>query len=202
MKPTFFRTPARLRAWLARNHATATELFIGFYRKHSGKGGITYPQALDEALCFGWIDGRVDRIDDVSWKQRYTPRKPKSYWSKVNIAKAEALLAAGRMAPAGLAAFERRDAGGKERYAFENKPADFPLPYLKAFKANTPAWKWFSASRPSYQRTATFWVMSAKQEATRDRRLATLIACSADGRLAPPFRLPSAADKSGRRKDV
>lgn len=185
VKPTFFATPARFRAWLARNHDKATELYVGFYRKDSGKGGITYAEALDEALCYGWIDGVRHSIDHESYSNRFSPRKPTSYWSAVNIGKAKALQAAGRMMPPGLAAFERRDEARASRYSFEAKNAAFDAPSLKTFRSNRKAWTYFSARAPGYRRLMTFWVMSAKQQATRDRRLATLIEWSAQQRQVP-----------------
>jgi uncharacterized protein YdeI (YjbR/CyaY-like superfamily) len=185
VKPTFFATPARFRTWLARNHDKATELYVGFYRKDSGKGGITYAEALDEALCFGWIDGVRRKIDHESYTNRFSPRKSRSYWSDVNIAKAKALQAAGRMMPPGLAAFERRDEARAARYSFEAKNAAFDAPSLKTFRSNRTAWAYFSARAPGYRRLMTFWVMSARQQATRDRRLATLIAWSAKERPVP-----------------
>jgi uncharacterized protein YdeI (YjbR/CyaY-like superfamily) len=198
MKPKFFRTPAELRAWFEANHDKVAELYIGYYKKGSGKGGMVYKEALDEAICYGWIDGRVNSIDETCYQQRWTPRKPNSYWSQVNIRKANALIEAGRMAPPGLAAFERRDASGKKRYSFENESGELPLPWLKRFKANKAAWTWFQEIRPSYRRAALYWTMSAKQEATRERRLATLIECSAEGKYIPPFRVSTNTDKDGR----
>jgi uncharacterized protein YdeI (YjbR/CyaY-like superfamily) len=185
VNPTFFATQARFRTWLARNHDKATELFVGFYRKDSGKGGLTYAEALEEALCFGWIDGVRLPIDHESYTNRFSPRKTNSYWSAVNIARAKALQAAGRIMPPGLAAFERRDEERAARYSFEAKNAAFDAPSLKKFRSNRKAWAYFSAKAPGYRRITTFWVMSAKQQATRDRRLATLIAWSAQERPMP-----------------
>ena len=197
VKPVFFTTAAKLRAWLTKHHATSTELFIGFYKKSSGKRGITYADAVDEALCFGWIDGVLYRIDDTSHMQRYTPRKPNSYWSNVNIAKARALQASGRMTPAGLAAFERRDEKRTAKYSFEAAEAKLDAAAERKFRSNRKAWEYFSARPPGYRRTAAFWVMSAKQQSTRDRRLAALIAASAEGRPVPPL-APAAADRKLR----
>jgi len=183
--PIFFPTPEKFRAWLAKNHDKAREVFLGFYRKNSGKGGITYLEALDEALCFGWIDGVRRKLDEHSYTNRFSPRKAGSYWSEINIAKAKALQAAGRMMPPGLAAFERRDESRAARYSFEAKTAEFDAAALKKFRANRTAWAYFSGKPPGYRRTLTFWVMSAKQQATRDRRLAALIEYSAEGRPIP-----------------
>ena len=197
VKPVFFATAAKLRSWLTKHHKTRTELYIGFYKKNSGKRGITYAEAVDEALCFGWIDGVLYRIDDVSHMQRWTPRKPNSYWSNVNIAKAKALQAVGRMTPAGLAAFERRDEKRTAKYSFEAAEAKLDAAALKKFRANRKAWEYFSARPPGYRRTATFWVMSARQQSTRDRRLDALIAASDEGRPVPPL-APTRETKRGR----
>lgn len=183
--PTFFATPATFRKWLARNHDKATEVFVGFYRKVSGKGGLTYVEALDEALCYGWIDGVRQRIDHEVYAQRFSPRTSTSYWSAVNIAKAKALHAAGRMMPPGLAAFERRDETRAARYSFEARTAAFDAPSLKTFRSNRKAWAYFSARPPGYRRITTFWVMSAKQQTTRDKRLTTLIDYSAQEQPIP-----------------
>ena len=196
VKPTFFATAAALRAWLAKNHDRRTELFIGFYKKSSGKGGITYAEAVDEALCFGWIDGVLYRIDELSHMQRYSPRKANSYWSNVNIAKAKALLAAKRMMPAGIAAFERRDEKRTARYSFEAATPAFDSASEKKLRSNRKAWAYFSNRPPGYRRTATFWVMSAKQQATRDRRLAILIERSASRSPIPPL-TPTALPNKG-----
>jgi len=185
MKPRFFKTTDALRKWFATHGASSTELWIGYYKKASGKGGGVYKQALDEALCAGWIDGVVKSIDDVSYMQRYTPRKPTSIWSNVNVKKVAVLTAEGRMTPAGLAAFARRDPARTGIYSFENAPAEFPRAFLKRFKADAAAWKFFAAQPPGYRRTVTAYVVSAKQEATRERRLAHVIACSGRGERIP-----------------
>ena|SRR5438067_771411 len=181
MPVKFFRSVSQFRRWLEKNHAIASELWLGFYNQRSEKKGITYREALDEALCFGWIDGVRKRIDETTYKQRFTPRKPKSYWSAINIKRVQELTKLGRMAPTGVRAFERRtsDSG---KYSFESRPKKLPAGYEKQFKTNEGAWKFFRSQAPWYQRTATFWVVSAKQEETRQRRLATLIGDSAAGR--------------------
>ncbi len=188
MRPTFFDTPADLRRWFEANHATRAELWIGFHKKGSGLGGVIYKQALDEALCFGWIDGVLNRVDEASYKQRFTPRRARSAWSAVNIARVQELIEAGRMQPPGLAAFERRAEERSRVYSHEQRQS---VPFLpaerRAFRANGVAWAFFTAQPPSYQRTATWWVRSAKQEETRSRRLSVLIDVSARGELAPPF---------------
>jgi len=182
MKPRFFKNAAAFRAWLEKNHATTTELWVGLYKKAHAHKGITYHGALMEALCFGWIDGVMRRIDDESHMQRFTPRKTGSTWSNVNVAHVERLTREGRMAPAGLAAFNARSAAKTGVYSFERQePAQFPPALLREFKAHAAAWKFFSAQPPGYRRVATHHVASAKQEETRARRLAKLIAASAAG---------------------
>jgi uncharacterized protein YdeI (YjbR/CyaY-like superfamily) len=175
-----FNTAAEFREWLEENHSRASELWLGFYNKRAGKRGITYREALDEALCFGWIDGVRKSIDETSYKQRFTPRRPKSYWSAVNIRRADELASLGRMSAPGAKVFEQRisDSG---KYSFESRPKKLPLAYQRQFKANRTAWDFFSAQAPWYRRTSTFWVVSAKREETRQRRLATLISDSEKG---------------------
>ncbi len=183
MEPTFFRAPEEFRAWLEQHHATERELLLGFYKKRSGVTGFTQTQAVDEALCFGWIDGHVRALDDNRYTARFTPRTPHSIWSAVNIRRAEQLIAQGRMAPAGLKAFTERNPRHAGRYSFENRPQTLDAADEERFRANAPAWAFFQAQIPSYQRTAIWWVVSAKTDATRQRRLATLIQDSAEGRL-------------------
>lgn len=180
---TFFATPAEWRRWLEKNHASATELSVGFYKKGSGRPSITWPEAVDEALCFGWIDGVRRTIDDESYRIRFTPRRARSIWSAVNVKRVAALQQEGRMTEAGLRAFGARSEARTAVYSFEQKrdPA-FSAADAKRFRSNAAAWKFFQAQPPSYRRPATWWVISAKQEATRERRLATLIADSAAGR--------------------
>jgi uncharacterized protein YdeI (YjbR/CyaY-like superfamily) len=189
VKPRFFPTAAAFRAWLEKNHASTGELFVGFYKKRSQKKGISYTEAVDEALCFGWIDGVKKRVDEDAYTHRFTPRKGRSCWSAVNVARAKELIAAGRMAPAGLAAFEKRDAAQTARYSVERAAAQLSAAQLKMFKADAKAWAFFISQPPYYRRVATFWIVSAKKEETRTRRLETLIASSAAGRrldmLAP-----------------
>lgn len=177
----FFRSPAEWRAWLERQHAAAAEIWLGFRRQACSPAGLTYPEALDEALCFGWIDGVRKRVDATSYTNRFTPRRPRSCWSDVNTRRAEELIAAGRMAPPGLAAFAARDRSRTARYSFERATATLAPAQLAIFRKNRPAWDFFSAQPPGYRKVATWWVISAKQEATRARRLAALIAKSADG---------------------
>jgi uncharacterized protein YdeI (YjbR/CyaY-like superfamily) len=182
MRPVFFHSAAEFRRWLAQHHASSRELLVGFHRQASGRGGITYPEALDEALCFGWIDGIRRRRDETSYTIRFTPRKPRSTWSNVNVRHVERLEADGRMMPAGRAAFAAREATRTGIYSFENRPQNFPAAQEKRFRAHPAAWTFWQQQPPGYRRTAIWWVISAKQEATRERRLATLIADSAAGR--------------------
>ena len=180
-KPTFFRTAAALGKWFDKYGATRKELWIGYYRKTSGKGGVTYKPALDEALCVGWIDGVVYGIDDECYMQRFTPRTRKSIWSAVNIRRVGELTAEGRMKPAGIATFEGRDLARAGLYSHENHPRELPPEYAARFKANKKAWAFFESQPPGYRRTAIFLVVSAKKEETRERRLAEVIAQSARG---------------------
>lgn len=190
MKPTFFASAAAFRAWLERHHATASELWIGYYKKSSGRGGMVYREALDEALCFGWIDGRVKSIDAARYMQRFTPRKPGSIWSNVNVRHVARLDAAGKMRPAGLAAFAARDEKKTGIYSFEKRPENFPADLERIFRAQPSAWSFWQAQPPGYRRTITHWVISAKRDETRQRRLAGVIAESAANRrvdlLKPP----------------
>ena len=199
MSPKFFKSPEALRAWFTKHGTTKTELWIGYYKKASGKSGVVYKQALDEALCVGWIDGVVHSIDDACYMQRWTPRKPKSNWSNVNVKRVGELIAEGRMTPAGLAAFARRVPERTGVYTFENPSPELPPAYLKRFKANKAAWKFWSAQPPGYRRTVTAYVMSAKQEATRERRLSLVMEHSTRGERLPqlggPPRRATAATK-------
>jgi len=189
VKPTFFGTAGELREWLERNHATATELFVGFYKRRSGKPSITWQEMVDEELCFGWIDGVRQGIDEVSYSNRITPRKPRSTWSAVNIARAQELIRLRRMHPAGLKAFERRTDERSAIYSYEQrKSARLEPGAERSFRANQKAWTFFQAQAPGYRQAATWWVISAKREETRKKRLATLIEDSALGRAIGPLR--------------
>ncbi len=188
-EPRFFKTRAEWRRWLEANHATAREQVIGFHKAGSGRKGMTRPEALDEALCFGWIDGLVRGFDADTWTVRFSPRQKRSIWSAVNIARVEALKAAGLMTPPGLAAYEGRDPKLQKRYSFENRDVALDAAYEARFKANAAAWAWFSAKPVSYRRPATWWVMSAVKPETREKRLATLIADSEAGRPIKPLTL-------------
>jgi uncharacterized protein YdeI (YjbR/CyaY-like superfamily) len=182
MEPRFFSTPAAWRAWLEKHHAKQKELLVGFYKKDSGKPSITWPESVDGALCFGWIDGVRRRIDDVSYSIRFTPRRPRSVWSAVNIKRVEELTRDGLMQPAGAKAFEARLEDRSRIYAFEQQLVKFDSTQEKQFRANPAAWKFFQAQPPSYRQVLTWWVISAKREQTRASRLATLIENSAQNR--------------------
>ena len=184
----FFATPAAWRGWLERHHATAKELWVGFWKRATGKPSITWPESVDEALCFGWIDGLRRSHDAGSYVIRFSPRRPDSIWSQVNIRKVAVLKRQGRMRPAGLEAFTGRDLKKARLYSFEQRrTAKLSGTYLKAFKANAAAWHYFQTRPPWYRRTASFWVMDAKKEETRQKRLAALIADSARGRDIGPL---------------
>jgi uncharacterized protein YdeI (YjbR/CyaY-like superfamily) len=180
--PRYFRTAAEFRRWLEAHQTGTTELLVGFHKTGLGAGGLTRKEAVDEALCVGWIDGVVRRVDERRYAVRFTPRKPTSIWSAVNIARVAELTAAGRMRPAGLAAFERRRESRSRVYSFEQENVEFTPAQRKTFRANPEAWAFFRSRPRSYRRTATWWVISAKREETRLRRLETLIDDSADGR--------------------
>lgn len=182
MKPTYFKSPGAFRAWLEASHANASELWVGIYKKDSGRVGLTYAEALDEALCFGWIDGIRKRVDELSFSQRFTPRKPASVWSLINVGHVKRLTKAGRMKPAGLKAFAARTAAKTGVYSFENRPKELSPEFQRQFKSNKVAWEFFQKQPPGYRRLASFFVMSAKQEETRQRRLARLITASRSGR--------------------
>lgn len=173
--PTYFKTPADFRKWLTKNHAKATELLVGFYKRGTGRASLTWPESVEEALCFGWIDGVRKRVDDDSYTIRFTPRKPTSTWSAINIRLAEKLIDEGRMCPPGLRAFRARKAIKSAIYSYENRPQSFSPEYEKSFKRNKRAWEYFGAQAPWYRRTSIYWVMSAKKPETQLRRLSTLI---------------------------
>jgi uncharacterized protein YdeI (YjbR/CyaY-like superfamily) len=188
-EPIFFASPDEFYAWLAEHHETEDEVYVGYYKKHTGKPSLTWSEAVDQALCFGWIDGRLNRIDDERHMQRFTPRRPGSNWSKVNVAKVEKLTEAGLMRPAGIAAFERRKDDKTGLYSFERENAVLPPEYEERLRANTAAAEYFDAKPPWYRRSAVHWVMSAKREETRERRLNQLIEDSANGLHVKPLRL-------------
>lgn len=191
VKATFFVSAAEFRAWLEQNHAQAAELLVGFRKVGSRRRGMTYPEALDEALCFGWIDGVRKSAGPDSYTIRFSPRTARSVWSLVNIANVERLQKLGRMHAVGLRAFEARDANQSTGYSFEQRPKAFPPQLEKIFRANKDAWAFWQQQPPGYQRLTISWVISAKQDATRERRLAQLILDSANRRrlnLLSPLR--------------
>ena len=180
MKPKFFKTPDEFRQWLEKNHAKEKELFVGFYKVATGKPSLTWSQSVDVALCYGWIDGVRPTGDEKSYVIRFTPRRPRSGWSAVNIQKIAELEKAGLMRPAGLAAFAARDATNAG-YSVKSWPTTFPPKYERRFRANKKAWAYFASQTPSRRKATIHWITSAKQEETRLRRLDTLIAdCSKD----------------------
>ena len=188
MKPTFFRTPAEFRRWLAKHHATATELLVGYYKKASGRPSITWPESVDEALCVGWIDGIHRSIDSISYTIRFTPRKPRSNWSRVNINRARALIGQGRMQPAGLKAYRAGLKRGSAACSYEQRTLDLGEQYKRLLRKNRPAWRYLREQPPFYRRTVARWVMSAKKEETRLKRVAKLTAYSARGQRIPELR--------------
>src|SRR6188768_1023431 len=173
--PTFFAKQSDFRKWLQKNHKKETELLVGFYKVGSGKPSMTWSQSVDEALCFGWIDGVRKSIDKDSYQIRFTQRKPRSIWSAININKIEELTKQGLMQPAGLASFEKRKEEKSRIYSYEKEEAIFSKDFIKQFKANKKAWKYFQSLAPSYKKVSTHWVMTAKQETTRIKRLNQLI---------------------------
>ncbi|MFY9587812.1 MAG: YdeI/OmpD-associated family protein [Actinomycetota bacterium] len=189
--PMFFATPARFRAWLRKNHKTADELVVGFYKKASGIPSITWPEAVDEALCFGWIDGVRRRIDEKSYSNRFTPRRKGSNWSAINVKRVEELTELGRVSPAGIKAFEAREDDRTAIYSYEQRTsAAFDADQEKRFRRSAKAWTFFQKQAPWYRRAATYWVVSAKRADTREKRLAALIRDSAAGRRVPPLTPP------------
>lgn len=183
----FFESSEEFRAWLERHHETAPELWMGLRKKHVSPRGLTWAQAVPEALCFGWIDSVSQSIDGDTRRQRWTPRKPRSNWSAVNIAHVQRLVADGRMRPAGLAAYERREQSRSGVYSYE-RPQAFSDEQLATLRADAAALAFWDEATPTYRRQATAWVLAAKQEATRERRMAQLIGDCAAGRLVPPQR--------------
>jgi len=183
--PRFFRSADELRAWLEKADDSVSELWIGFFNQRSGQTGITYREALDEALCFGWIDGVRKSVDEGRYMQRFTPRKARSVWSLVNIKRVGELKALGRMCTPGLAAFERRDEKRASVQSFERANATLSGPLERQFRANAGAWAFLQSQPPGYRRLANWFVMSAKKDETRLKRLATLITLCAKGRRLP-----------------
>jgi len=185
LKVSFFKTPSDLRKWFEKHHAKEQELLVGFYKKDSGKPSITWPQSVDEALCFGWIDGIRRSVDEVSYTIRFTPRRARSTWSAVNIKRAGELTKQGLMMPAGLKAFAAREENRSGIYSYEQRSPELPDPYRRLLKKNKAAWNFFESQTPSYRKTANWWVLSAKKEETRLKRLNKLIDYLALGQTIP-----------------
>lgn len=186
-EPRFFADAAAFGKWLKQNHARATSLLVGFHKVGSGTPSMTWPQSVDEALCWGWIDGVRRRIDDERYSIRFTPRKASSTWSAINIRRVDALSREGRMQPAGLKAFEARRENRSGQYSYEQRPAELIEPYAGMLAKNSKARKFFDSQIPSYRRAAIWWVISAKQEVTRVKRAKQLIQLSAQGKWVPQF---------------
>ncbi len=185
---TRFKTPAAFRTWLRKHHKTARAIVLRIAKNHAAGSGVTYAQALDEALCYGWIDGIRRRVDAESFSVRFCPRKPRSIWSRVNVRHVERLIRDHRMTKAGLAAFEAREESRTGVYSFERRPMALTPAYRRRFQATKPAWIYFEQEAPWYRRTSSHWVMSAKREDTRIRRLETLITSSAARHRIGPLR--------------
>jgi uncharacterized protein YdeI (YjbR/CyaY-like superfamily) len=185
--PTFFATPAEFRTWLEKHHATASELWVGFHKQSARKPGLTYEQAVDEALCFGWIDGIIRRVDDTRYMHRFTRRTARSIWSRINVAKVARLTTAGKMHAAGLAAFAARDNERTGIYSFEKAAPRLSAADERRFRTHRKAWAFFQEQPPGYRRLALHRVLSPKRADTRERWLAKLIAASAAGRRLPGF---------------
>ena len=183
----FFDSPAAWRAWLAEHHATTPEVLVGFHKKATGRPTLTWAESVAEALCFGWIDGVRRSAGPDAYTIRFTPRRPGSHWSRVNVDLVARLEAEGRMTDAGRAAFAARREDRTARFSYEQTEAAFDAEQEAMFRADAAAWAWFSAQAPSYRRVATYWVISAKRPDTRARRLATLVECSGEGRRIPQF---------------
>ena len=198
VEPLFFATPALFARWLERHHQTHTELLVGFHKKGSGVPSITWPESVDQALCFGWIDGVRRNIDETRYSIRFTPRKKTSIWSAINIGRMAALEQLGLVTPAGRAAFEARSAGRSKVYSYEQngQPQRLDEGYEAKLRADGKAWRYWEGKAPWYRRTATHWVMSAKREETRAKRLEALIECCREERAIKPL------DWNGKKKPV
>jgi len=176
--PKFFPTPGHFRRWLERNHGKETALWVGYYKKSSRRESITWPESVDEALCFGWIDGIRKAVDEISYTIRFTPRRETSVWSAINIRNVQRLIEAGRMRPPGLKAFEARRAHRSEIYSYEQCPQKLPEALMAVVRKNRRAWKFFQTQPPGYRRRMTWWIVSAKTDSTQKKRLAQLLEAS------------------------
>lgn len=187
--PRFFRTQADLRAWFEQHHDEGGELWVGYYKKGTGLPSVTWPESVDAALCFGWIDGLKRSVDEKSYTLRFTPRRKRSHWSDRNLGRMKELVAEGLVAESGLAAYERRDRRRERQASYEQSgTVALPAEYERKLKANLAAWEYFQSARPSYRKQVTWWVISAKREDTRQRRLGVLIESCAEGDVIPPLR--------------
>ena len=188
MKPTFFKNQKELRKWFENNHDKGKEIWIGFYKKDSGKANFTWSQSVDQALCFGWIDGIRKSIDEVSYMIRFTPRNPKSNWSSVNIKKINELTKLGLMHRAGIEVFKKREEKRSKIYSFEQNKVKLNKKYELKFKSSKNAWEFFQSLPPSTKKPSIWWVMSAKREETQIKRLDTLIKSSEEKTVIPQLR--------------
>jgi uncharacterized protein YdeI (YjbR/CyaY-like superfamily) len=200
VKTIFFRTPGAFRDWLKQHHGQADAQWVGYYRKSSGKRSITWPESVDEALCYGWIDGIRQSIDDLSYRIRFTPRKPGSIWSSVNIKRAQALIEQRRMQPAGLKAYEARKENKVGIYSYEQRSVNLEEPYNGLLKKNGAAWSFFQTQPASYRKAISWWVVSGKKEETRLKRVEKLIANSAQAQRLPEFTPRKYGDQKSRRR--
>jgi len=187
MKPTFFQTPSAFRAWLEQHHAKAGVFWVGYFKKGSGKPSITWPESVDEALCYGWIDGVRKSIDDISYTIRFTPRKPGSIWSSVNIKRAQALIAQGQMQPAGLKAYQARRENKSGIYSYEQRSVNLEEPYNRLLRKNEAAWSFFHLQPASHRKAISWWIISAKKEETRLKRLEKFMSYAVQGQRLPEF---------------
>ena len=197
-KPTFFASATEFRAWLDRHHGSASELWVGFYKKDTGRPSLTWTESVREALCYGWIDGIRKRIDDRSYTIRFTPRTPGSTWSAVNVRHVEALIAEGRMRPAGLRAYEARRAYKSGIYSYEQRSVELPAPYAQVLNRNKAARAFLESQPPGYRRIVMWWIVSAKKEETRLKRLSVLIDLCARGERLPSLTPPAVRKTSPR----
>ncbi len=203
MKPSFFATPTEFRKWLIEHHDKTQELWVGYYKKSSGRPSITWPESVDAALCFGWIDSMRKSFDTESYVNRFTPRRPRSNWSAINIKRFKELARRRLVHPAGRTAFEQRAPDRSGLYSYEQRgAAALDASSLRQFRANRKAWDYFQSQAPWYRKTAIWWVVSAKKEETRQRRLGKLIEDSARGRRVPPLTSPQSRTEapSARRR--
>lgn len=187
MEAKFFKNKQTFRSWLLDNYNKCQELWVGYYKKGTGKPSISYPESVDEALCFGWIDGLKKSIDDERYMQRFTPRKSKSNWSDVNTKRMETLIKEGLAHPNGIKVFESRDKTKPSEYSFEQENIELKEAYLKQLQAHPIAWEYFQSTPKSYQKPAIWWIISAKTNETREKRLQILLECSEKGEKVPPL---------------